>query len=277
MIAAGKKAEKEVGVYKMAINISIFEKADPNELKLLVKGIDETYINTLRRVLGAEVPVLAIEDVEIRGNNSIMYDEILAHRLGLIPFRTDLKSYELFKAGDTLNAKNSLKMTLKGKGPGYLYASSIKTKDPKIVPVYPKIPITKLLEGQDVELEAVAILGKGKVHAKWSPGLFYYHHVTKTSIPKQPDEKSKQEILRLFPKGLFDLKAPKLTIKDENMAMELEDFENVSPFVQIESLPEFILSIESWGQLTPKELIAESVSIMDSLLEEFQEAVATIK
>ena len=261
----------------MVIGVSLFKKENANTMKLLIKGLDETYINSLRRTLGAEVPVLAIEDVEIRKNNSILYDEILAHRLGLIPFKTDLKSYELPQPGEPLNAKNSLKMTLKGKGPGFVYSSQIKTKDPKIVPVYPKIPIVKLLEGQEIEVEAVAVLGKGKIHAKWSPGLFFHHHVTKTTIPKQPTEEERKEIIASFSPGLFEVKANKLAIKDKEKAMELEDFEDFNPLIKIERTPDYILGIESWGQLTPKELVIQATKTFDELLEQLQEAVKRIK
>ena len=107
----------------------------------------------------------------------------------------------------------------------FVHASQIKTKDPKIVPVYPKIPIVKLLEGQEIELEAVATLGKGKTHSKWSPVLIFHHQVTKLDIKKQPNEQEREKILKEFPKGLFDVKSNKLVVKNKNLAMECEDFE----------------------------------------------------
>lgn len=282
MIDAEKKEggeEEECKIKKMAIKISLLEKKDLNTIKLLISGIDEVYANTIRRVMNSEVPTLAIEDVEIRKNESILYDEILAHRLGLIVFKTDLKSYELITNDEEpLNAKNSLKMSVKAKGPGFVYASQIKTKDPKIVPVYPKTPIVKLLEGQEIEFEATAILGKGKTHAKWSPGLFHHHQATKIEIKKQPDEETKKQIINAFPKGLFDEKSQKLTVKDKKIAMELEDFEDVCPNItEITPTGEYIIGIESWGQLTPKEIVKQAITLFDQQLDEFQEAVKKIK
>jgi len=261
----------------MAIKITVFEKKNPSNIKLLISGLDETYINTLRRSMSAEVPTMAIEDLEIRKNHSVLYDEMLSHRLGLIPFKTDLKSYELFKPGDQLNAKNSLKMVLKAKGPGFVYAEKIKTKDPKIVPVEPKLPIVKLLEGQEIELEATAIIGKGKYHSKWSPGLFYHHQATKITIKKQPKTEEQEKILRTFPKGLFEIKAGKLSIKDENKEMECEDYEGAYPEVEITTTNDYILGVESWGQLTPKEIVKTSIEEFDQKLEEFQEELKKVK
>jgi DNA-directed RNA polymerase I and III subunit RPAC1 len=52
-------------------------------------GIDAAIANAFRRILIAEVPSMAIEDVFILNNTSIMHDEVLAHRLGLIPIKAD--------------------------------------------------------------------------------------------------------------------------------------------------------------------------------------------
>src|SRR3972149_11609867 len=94
MTAAGKKAEKEEEEYKMEITILNEEKKN-KKVTFLVKGTSVSYVNTIRRLIMNEVPTMAIEDVEIRKNSSILYDEIIAHRLGLIPLTTDLKSYNL--------------------------------------------------------------------------------------------------------------------------------------------------------------------------------------
>ena len=64
-----------------------------NRITFSVSGIDIAYANTLRRIMGFEVPVMAIDEVEFRKNSSILYDELFAHRLGLIPLTTDLKAY----------------------------------------------------------------------------------------------------------------------------------------------------------------------------------------
>ena len=196
-----------------------------NRLIFSLSGVDTAYANTLRRMMGFEVPVMAIEDIEFRKNSSILYDELLAHRIGLIPLTTDLKSYDLMsecKCKGVGCASCTVKFVLKVQGPGTVYASDLKTKDPAIKPVYPKMPIVKLLEGQEVEFEATAILGKGRDHSKWCPGLVFY------KIPN-PE-------------------------KDE-----------------------FIFTVESWGQLTPKEIVTKAVEIYDKQLEEFSELVKKLE
>ena len=111
------------------------------QLKLLNKKEDkviflitdtEAYIvNALRRIIIEEVPTMAIEDVTFIKNQSALYDEIIAHRLGLIPLTTDLKSYNLpseCKCKGKGCAQCQLKMVLEAKGPCTVYAENIKSK-----------------------------------------------------------------------------------------------------------------------------------------------------
>jgi len=196
-----------------------------NKAIFSLSGVDTAYANTLRRLMGFEVPVMSIDEVEFRKNTSILYDEVLAHRLGLIPLSTDLKAYDLqseCKCKGVGCASCTVKLTLKAQGPGMVYASEIKSKDPAIKPLFGKMPIVKLLEGQEVELEATAILGQGKEHSKWCPGLVFY------KMPN-PD-------------------------KDE-----------------------FIFTVESWGQLTPKEIVTKAIDIYNKQLEEFAELVKKVE
>ena len=128
------------------MNIKSLEKGD-NKISFLINGINPYIANALRRTIMEEVPVLAIEEIEFRDNSSVLYDEMVALRLGLIPFKTDLKTYELPEECSCKGkgcAKCQLKMMLKVRSAGNVYASEIKTKDPKIKPVYPKMPIVKL-------------------------------------------------------------------------------------------------------------------------------------
>ena len=153
---------------------------EKGKLSFILKDSNPVYVNTLRRMMVDEVPTMAIEEVEFQKNNSILYDETIAHRLGLIPLKTDLKSYNLpDKCMCVGNGcfRCQLKMVLRAtKGSGVVYASEIKSKDPAVKPVYPEMPIVKLLKGQTLELEATAVLGRGREHMKWSPCHVWYKY-----------------------------------------------------------------------------------------------------
>src|SRR4030065_2948598 len=96
------------------MKVEIIEKKD-NEIVAVAEGITPAFLNALRRTSMYEVPTLAIEDVLFAKNSSALYDEIIAHRLGLIPLKTDLKSYTLPEectCKGKLCAKCSIKLTL---------------------------------------------------------------------------------------------------------------------------------------------------------------------
>ncbi|MBT3940771.1 DNA-directed RNA polymerase subunit D [Candidatus Woesearchaeota archaeon] len=148
------------------------------EVIFAISEVKPSFVNALRRAFSFEVPVLAMEDIYFVNNSSALYDEIISHRLGLIPLTTDTKTYE-FKETCTCKgegcAKCTVKLALKVAGPKMVKAKDLKSTDPTVKPVFPEIPIVELLEGQELEFEAIAELGEGKTHAKWCAGHAFYH------------------------------------------------------------------------------------------------------
>ncbi|MBW2996490.1 DNA-directed RNA polymerase subunit D, partial [Candidatus Woesearchaeota archaeon] len=163
MTDAGRKEVKEAGGYnKMEVKLLKQDK-EKGKLSFVIKDANPVFVNTIRRMIIEEVPTLAIETVDFKENSSALYDEVIAHRLGLVPIKTDLKSYELPKECSCKKkgcAKCQLKLTLKVKSAGVVYAESIKSRDAKCKPVHAKMPIVKLLKGQNLELIATAKLGQ---------------------------------------------------------------------------------------------------------------------
>ena len=143
---------------------------------LQLEGIDRTYANAIRRFCLSEVPSMAIDDVVILENSSVLYDEILSHRLGMIPLKTDLERYilpEKCDCGNPLGCQKCrvllvLDATAHDK-PRTVYSGDLVSEDREIAPISPSIPLVKLAQGQSVKLEAYARLGRGKEHAKWQP------------------------------------------------------------------------------------------------------------
>jgi DNA-directed RNA polymerase subunit D len=147
-----------------------------NSVSVQLEGIDRSYANAVRRFCISEVPSMAIDDVVILENSSVLYDEILAHRLGMIPIKTDLSRYILPEKCDcgsplgchkcrvlfVLDAKAKDKVST-------VQSGDLVSEDREIRPVSETIPLVKLAMGQSVKLEAYARLGRGKEHAKWQP------------------------------------------------------------------------------------------------------------
>jgi DNA-directed RNA polymerase subunit D len=158
------------------MDITSFQKKD-NQATFNVKGLDIGVLNAFRRTIIANIPVMAIEKVRFFKNNSILNDEILAHRLGLVPLKTELKTYnkiEECKCNGEGCGRCTAVLTLDVQGPKTVYSSELKSTDPEIKPVYDTIPLIKLADRQEIKLEAEAILGFGRKHMKWQAGLASY-------------------------------------------------------------------------------------------------------
>lgn len=241
-------------------------------VKFVIDKTTSAFINALRRTLIYEVPVMAIEDIYFVKNSSALYDEMVAHRLGLIPLATDLKSYTLpadCKCKGKGCSRCEVKMTLKVKGPCVVYAGDLKSKDPKIKPVHPETPIVKLLEGQEIELQAVAVLGKGKEHAKWNGGLAFYQGYPKVGI-KQSELKNPEIAIEHCPRDVFEMKGSKLAVKNLlscNLCKSCEDRTNKAITISAEN-GSFIFTLESFGQLTPNQMLNEAANILKKRLKE---------
>lgn len=229
-------------------------------------------VNALRRLILEEVPTIAIDEVTFVKNNSALYDEVIAHRLGLLPLTSDIKSYnfqEDCKCKGKGCARCQVKITLQAKGPCTVYASDLKSKDPKIKPVYQETPITILLKGQDLQLEAVAKLGRGKDHAKFSPGLAYYRFYPNLKASKDSSIKKCAEI-----SDNLEVKDSKLEIKDVAKWNEAQEQICEQNNVAVEYDKEnFIFTIESWGQLDIKKIPSIALKIFEDKLKELDKQI----
>ena len=157
------------------VEVKVLEESG-NTVSLQLEGIDRSYANAVRRFCIAEVPAMAIDDVVILENSSVLYDEILSHRLGMIPIKTDLSKYNLPDECDCGNPlgchKCRVLFVLDAKGKekvSTVTSGDLVSEDRDVRPVSESIPLVKLALGQSVKLEAYARLGRGKEHAKWQP------------------------------------------------------------------------------------------------------------
>ncbi len=176
-------------------------KITTNNVQSLItfEGTHNSIVNALRRTIIDHVPTFAIEDVEVVKNESPLYDETIAQRLGLIPLSTDLKSYN-FKSecscGGVGCALCEVKLSLFQDEEGYVNSGALQSDDPQIIPVDKDIPITKIFPGKKIELNLKAVLGTGIEHAKWAPAHSYL----------KEGEKEGEIVLIVEPHGQLDAK-----------------------------------------------------------------------
>ncbi|MBD3313225.1 DNA-directed RNA polymerase subunit D [Candidatus Woesearchaeota archaeon] len=246
----------------------------------ILNGTTAAFANAIRRTIISDVPTMAMENIEFRKNNSLLYDEIVAHRLGLIPLKTDLKSYNLIEECSCEGAgcaKCTLKLTMKTtvRSDQAVKAGDIKSMDPKVVPVFPETPIVKLLKGQGIEFEATAVIGMGRDHMKFSPGIAYYKYMPIIDISNNP--KDAEAVAKSCPVDVYDAKGGKLSVNQKNIyachlcgaCLDVEP----GTIKLNESESDIVFYIEPFGQLTAKEMLTEAVKILDKKLDDFAEKI----
>jgi len=248
---------------------------DSGSVSFLLEGTSEAFANALRRIMVAEVPVFAIEDVTLFQNTSSLYDEMIAHRLGLIPLATDLAGEDL-----TLEKnKSKVSFRIDKQGPGMVYSSDLVVSDPKIKPVYGNIPIVPLNTGETLTLEAEAVLGNGKQHAKFQAATAAaYRHLPDLEVTKECN--SCEKCVKRCPRQCLELKHGKPAFTDENLCILCKACEEACAKAAIKIAPRkdtFLFNVETTGALKPEELVEAAADILILKAKDFGEQIEKIK
>ncbi len=260
-----------------------------NYMEFYIEDIDTYILNTLRRAILTDVPTLAIHDVIIHQNTSSLYDEVLAHRLGLIPLRVDPSEIDLL--GDcncreidlekcvkcTARLRLKVKNTSKNKIIT-VYSKDIKPIDKKTVkPVIGDIPIVRLGPMQEIDIEMIAKVGRGKDHAKWQPtSTLGYKPIP---IIKTTDAcKGCPVCVEACPLNVLKMRDNKPVI--EGLGLYLCDLDRLC----VRECPEealilepdetrYFFRIESNGQLSIKEIFQSAFLNIDLMFNSFESAL----
>ncbi|MBS3100452.1 DNA-directed RNA polymerase subunit D [Candidatus Pacearchaeota archaeon] len=231
---------------------------------------DESLANAIRRSIN-QISVSAIDEVEIYKNDSALFDEIVAHRIGLIPIKINRKlnfKEECSCKGEGCN-KCQIQVSLKAIGPCTVYSQDIKGD---VETPYEKMPIVILEKEQELELVGFVRIGIGKKHAKFSPGLAYYRNITNIKIknPEKADkiiEKIKDTII-----GKSKISAGE-TIQSKADADYIESIAGQDSGIEVSPGKEIVFFIESWGQMSSKEIFEEAVKSLENSLSEASKAI----
>ncbi len=229
----------------MVENNNKMENISKGDGKYIFKAeIEDSLVNSIRRYVG-QIQIAAIDEVKISKNDSPLYDETVAHRLGLIPLEQ--------------NGKKEGKLKLNSQEKGMVYSGSLKG-DFEVV--YDKIPITLLSEGQEIEISANIKMGKGQDHAKFSPGIMNYRQISEMYVDKELAEKLKNTFTNIEIKQ----KGDKFLIVDDN-EKEISDIceglaEKYGKKIEVKPTNDIIISIESFGQIDAKSIFTKSVEAL---------------
>jgi DNA-directed RNA polymerase subunit D len=265
------------------MKLELLEKTD-TKLSFIIEGVSVEMVNALRRIILTEIPVMAIDEVIVLKNDSPLYDEIIAHRLGLIPLKTDLSVYKLPQDCECggygcpmCQVSLTCEITNTTNSPLEIYSGDLKSNDPKIIPVHPKIPIVKIDKKDKVIIEAYAILGRAKDHAKWqavSNVAFRYIPVIELNEKEITDPEEIELIIKMCPEDLYSSKNEKsLVLKDDywktcTLCMACE--KNSDGKIQVSHKKNaYIFTIESDGVIPFDALIDQVFKIFHGKIDEF--------
>ena len=185
---------------------------DPKKISVRLKGVPLQYANALRRICLNGVPVFAIDTVDVIENSSAMMDESIAHRLGMIPLKTELSRFNepdsrVLLVLDSGNKETSETVT----------SADLLSQDEVVKPTSNKISIAYLAPGQKIKVEAYARLGRGTEHAKWNS--------SNVSILTHTDKNNEYE-LTVETTGALEPKEVIIAGVDE-LAKRLEEFKEI--------------------------------------------------
>ena len=277
----------------MNLKVEIRELSDYS-CTLVVEGVKPYFINTLRRVMISKLPKMAIEDVEfhlgsVRDEDgkdyesvSPLFDEVLAHRLGLLPIPTDLERFNFkdqCKCGGEGCPSCTLMYVLNKKGPCTVYSGDLEPLAGEEFRIRdPLIPIVKLKEGQAPLIYATAVLGTGEMHSKWQAvcgiGYKYYPNVEidqkKLKNPAKAAEACPQGILKVVKKKLQVTDIEKCT-----MCRMCEEEEPEAIRVWGDD-SKFIFHFETDTSLDAKTALIYSLGIAEELFTDFKDSLTQI-
>ncbi|MFB6194191.1 MAG: DNA-directed RNA polymerase subunit D [Halobaculum sp.] len=240
-----------------------FVTRDERSARVLIRGLTPATANGVRRAVIADVPTFSIDSVRFVENSSVMFDEMVALRLGLVPLTTPLGEFEI---GDTVT------FSLDIEGPATAYSGDLVSSDEMVVPADDDVPIIELKEGQRLEFEADAVLDTGKEHAKHQGGVAVgYRHLQRVVVEGDRDEFAEEEsrIIR----GVIETEDGELVHTDEFD----NDLTNRYPeqAVRVEDVPgAFVFHVESDGSVSVEDLLTEAVDTIRTRADELAEKVA---
>ena len=251
------------------------------ECSFTVEGVHPYFVNALRRTLVAEVPKLAIDKVTFYDNTSALFDEMLAHRIGLLPIPTDPSTLNLKGQVDAEGKPVFLvRFTLTKEGPCTVYSGDFEPEDKKYTIVDPKIPIVDLLKGQRLILEAEAILGDGTQHAKWQvcQAVGYKYFPTATVDAKKIKPEGAKLAAERSPAGILSADGGKLVILKPDEVNKADVAEGIlgDAFKIHYDDRKFLFRFETDGSLKAEDALLKALDLLKERFVKFQDAAAEL-
>lgn len=254
-------------------------------------GSPVAFANAFRRLMLSEVPSMAIEKVYIFNNTSIIQDEVLAHRLGLIPLKANPLQFQMKNPDDENDEGtelDTLDFELKFRGVKKsgeeimrnqnVYSSHIKWlpkgkqasiyKEADIGPIHDDILISKMRSGHELDLKLIAVKGVGKDHAKFSPvATAYYRLLPEIKINRAVTGADAKLLQKCFSPGVIQIDdsgcAFVADARYDSCSRNVFRYPQLANAVTASRVQDhFLFTVESVGALTPDAIFIEAVKVL---------------
>lgn len=290
--------------FEKSLKIKFIKKKEM-ELEFDLIGVDASVANAFRRILLSEVPSMAFEKVYIYNNTSIIQDEVLAHRLGLIPLKADPRLFEYKQPGseDAGTESDTLEFDLKVRckknsnapsnsdNPDELYVDH-KVFTDKITwiprgdqaakmscnpgPVHDDILIAKMRPGHEIDVKLYAVKGLGNDHAKFSPvATAFYRLLPEITLNRTVKGEQAERLQSCFSPGVIRLDGSKkkAVVEDpryDACSRNVYRHEDLKDAVTMNKKRDhFIFTVESVGALEPEDLFTMAIDVLEAKCEYF--------
>ncbi|KAL6063444.1 DNA-directed RNA polymerase II subunit RPB3 [Balamuthia mandrillaris] len=275
-----------------------------DSIEFVLSKTDTSMANALRRTMIGEVPTMAIDLVEIESNTSVLHDEFIAHRLGLIPLTSKNCDSEFDYTRDctcvdrcpSCSVEFTLNVACRDRPECDVTSNDLRSQHVGVVPVdYMNqdtemmegaergengILIVKLRKGQEIKLRAIAKKGVGKEHAKWSPtcGVTYQFEPDiriNQSRMEELDEESKEEWVGSCPTKVYayNEETGQVTVENPLNCTYCDECKvkanalGMPDLVHIRQKQDrFIFTVETTGALRPEEVVLSAIHVLKDKL-----------
>jgi len=282
--------------FEKRLKVDIIQKTGM-DLEFDLIGVDASLSNAFRRLMLSEVPSMAIEKIYMYNNTSIVQDEVLSHRLGLIPLMADPRLFE-YKSDDTDDfgtEKDTLEYELKvrckrrpnapkdSKDQADLYIDhKVFTKSMKWIPkgsqssqltkagpVHDDILIAKMRPGHEMDIKMYAYKGVGSDHAKFSPvSTAFYRLLPQVVLKREVTGEAAERLQSCFSPGVIKLEGKKKKAVVDNARYDgcsrnVYRHDDLRDAVDMHKVRDhFIFTVESVGAMEPEDIFVQSIEAL---------------
>jgi len=259
------------------MDIQILNK-DERKITFLLKDTTPQFANAVRRIAMSEVPTLAVSEVSFSKNDSALYDELIAHRFALVPLVFDSKEFNMPEDCKCEGGCSSCQVVfaVNKKGPCTVYTKDIKSSNKDVKPLYDNIPLVELKEGQLLKLEATAMLGIGRTHAKHTSAVSFYRYYPNVKL--NGTLQNTEVTVKSCPKNVLRIEGNKAQVTSEcDLCKECVNTAIPEGVLEITGDDRnFVFTVESVSGLTANQIIMLTLDILKKKAKEFENKVSKL-